>query len=65
MNISSCKKCGTRHSSGECPTYAKSKVDTPELRALVNRYSNACSMVQGHAVPQWRNLVNYIEGLIK
>jgi hypothetical protein len=35
-------------------------VDTPELRRLVSEYRQACEMVQAHAVPQWRHLVEHI-----
>jgi hypothetical protein len=41
-------------------TTASASADTPELRRLVNEYRHACDMVQGHAVPQWRDLVEHI-----
>lgn len=37
-------------------------IDTPEFRRLVNEYHEACEMVRGHAIPQWRALIAYIDG---
>lgn len=36
------------------------EIDTPELRRLVNAYRDACEMVRGHAVPQWRDLIAHL-----
>lgn len=41
---------------------ARENVDTPELRRLVNEYRHGCDMVQGHAIPQWRRLIEYLKG---
>lgn len=40
-------------------------IDMFELRRLVNEYGCACENVRGHAVPQWRNIVAHVLGIME
>lgn len=49
--------------SAPAASASTSNFDENTLRRLVNEYRHACEMVRGHAVPQWRALLAYVQSV--